>query len=164
MNRTPWLAATGAAIAIGLTLVGVAVAATPEPAATEKPETPEVEPVMTTLTGILRITTDADAHRTFAIGDTPISVGPPWYWGTNDPLTALADGDTVTVNGHMDDGTGGKADRTGVTGVPEFEVYAVNGKTIREAGKPAWAGGPKAVGSVHPGYAGWSKDKATTAP
>ena len=41
---------------------------------------------------------------------------------------------------------------------PEFEVLTVNGKTIREPGKPPWAGGPKVVGPSHPGYAGWSKN------
>jgi len=144
-----------------------AAAATPTPAKTTE-EAPEVEPANTELTGKLTIVTDADGDTEYVVGTTRVSVGPPWFWGTNHPFKGLVD-TTITVTGHMDDGTGPKKDKANGTTkvrVPEFEVYAVNGKTIREPGKPDWAGGPKKVGATHPGYAGWSKNhpKEATAP
>jgi hypothetical protein len=36
-------------------------------------------------------------------------------------------------------------------------VETVNGKALRAAGKPPWAGGPKVVGKIHPG---WKEGKA----
>ena len=129
-------------------------------------ESPDVEPANTDLTGTLTTVTDADGDTEYMIGTTRLSVGPPWFWGTNSPLAGL-NGTTVTVNGHMDDGTGSKKDKANGTTkvrVPEFEVYAVNGKTVRAPGKPPWAGGPKAVGSAHPGYAGWSKNHPGETP
>ena len=149
------------------TAVPAAAAATPTPAKTTE-EAPEVEPANTELTGKLTIVTDADGDTEYVVGTTRVSVGPPWFWGTNHPFKGLVD-TTITVTGHMDDGTGPKKDKANGTTkvrVPEFEVYAVNGKTIREPGKPDWAGGPKKVGATHPGYAGWSKNhpKEATAP
>jgi len=220
MKQTTWLAATGAAFAIGIALVGVTVAsspsplpdpsagrteeptnppaaetvepslvaepsvavpypapttaATPDPAktpATPQPaktteESPDVEPATIKLSGVLKVVTDADGDPDYAIGTTRLSVGPPWFWGTNHPFTGLV-GETITVTGHMDDGTGPKKDKAnGTTKVraPEFEVYTVNGATVREPGKPDWAGGPKRVGSTHPGYAGWSKNHPKETP
>ena len=58
----------------------------------------------------------------------------------------------------MKSGNPAKANAKAKDSGPEFEVLAVNGKTIREPGKPPWAGGPKVVGPSHPGYAGWSKN------
>jgi hypothetical protein len=211
MKQTTWLAATGAAFAIGLALVGVAVASSPSPMpdpsagrpeepttapavetvepsvvvepsvasetfvavpysapttapanapATSQPtktteEAPDVEPANTELTGELTVVTDADGDTEYMVGTTRVSVGPSWFWGTNHPFAGLTG--QVTVTGHMDDGTGPTKDTANGTTkvrVPEFEVYAVNSKTIREPGKPDWAGGPKRVGSSHPGYAG----------
>ncbi len=151
MRTTPWLVATSAAFALGLAAFGVAAAASPTPAPAA--ETPDVEPAPTPLTGVLKTVQDADGDTEYLIGTTSISVGPSWFWGTNHPLSGLTG--TVTVTGHMDDGTGAKNDKdTTKVHVPEFEVYTVNGETIRKAGKPAWAGGPKAVGATHPGYRG----------
>ena len=153
MRKTPWLVATGAAFALGIMVFGVAAAASPTPTATE---TPEVEPANTNLTGTLTTVEDADGDTEYMIGTTRISVGPSWFWGTNNPLAGMVD-TTVTVTGHLDDGTGPTKDTASTTTkvhVPEFEVYAVGDKTVRAAGKPAWAGGPKAVGAAHPGYGG----------
>jgi hypothetical protein len=129
-------------------------------------DAPDVEPANTELTDKLTVVTDADGDTEYMVGTTRVSVGPPWFWGTNHPFKGLVD-TTVTVTGHMDDGTGPKKDKangTTTVRVPEFEVYAVNGKTIREPGKPDWAGGPKKVGATHPGYAGWSKNHPKETP
>ena len=42
-------------------------------------------------------------------------------------------------------------------GSTEVEVKTVDGKAVREPGKPPWAGGWKVVGKDHPG---WSQEKA----
>ena len=135
----------------------------PKPAATPKPAkaaaTPEADEVITTLKGVLSAKADADGDVHYYIGDVRLSVGPPWFWGTKHPLKALV-GQTITVTGHMESGNPAKAKANGKAkdSGPEFEVLTVNGKTIREPGKPPWAGGPKVVGPSHPGYAGWSKN------
>ena len=45
-------------------------------------------------------------------------------------------------------------------GGTSVDVQSVDGKQIREPGKPPWAGGPMVVGKDHPG---WSQDKADRA-
>ncbi len=130
-------------------------AATPKPA---KPtETPDAAEVITTLTGTLTTKTGADGDVGYYIGDAELSVGPPWFWGDKHPLKGLV-GQTITVTGHVETGNPAKANAKAKDSGPEFEVLTVNGKTIREPGKPPWAGGPKVVGPSHPGYAGWSKN------
>jgi hypothetical protein len=74
-------------------------------------------------------------------------VGPPWWWGDDHPLKGLV-GKTVTVAGERADGAA------------DVDVFIVDGKTLREAGRPPWAGGWKAVGERHPGWAQWKADKA----
>jgi len=129
------------------------------PATTEAPETPET---VTTLTGLLTAATDADGDADYSIKKVRVSVGPPWFWGDKHPLAGLV-GTSVTVTGYMETSTSTKAsDKAKDTG-PEFEVLSVNGKAVRDQGKPPWAGGPKAVGASHPGYAGWSKAKGNSA-
>lgn len=128
-------------------------AATPKPA--EATDTPDADEVLTTLKGVLTTKKDAEGDVDYYIGDVQMSVGPPWFWGAKHPLTSLV-GQTITVTGHMETGNPAKANAKDVG--PEFEVLTVNGKTIREPGKPPWAGGPKVVGPSHPGYAGWSKN------
>jgi hypothetical protein len=39
-----------------------------------------------------------------------------------------------------------------------LSVDTVDGKAIRAAGKPPWAGGPWVVGSSHPGWKDWMAD------
>jgi hypothetical protein len=156
MKKTPWLVATSAAIGLGIAIFGVAAAASPPPTKTTTTATPEVEPVNTPLTGVLKTTKDAEGDTEYMIGTTRVSVGPSWFWGTRNPFAGLV-GKTVTVSGHLDSGTGPTKDTATSAPkvhVPEFEVYAVNDKTVRAPGKPAWAGGPKAVGAAHPGYGG----------
>ena len=132
-------------------------AATPEPA--KATGTPDADEVVTTLSGVLSTKADADGDVDYYIGDVRLSVGPPWFWGDKHPLTGLV-GKTITVTGHMETGNPAKAKANAKAkdNGPEFEVLTVNGTTVREPGKPPWAGGPKVVGPSHPGYAGWSKN------
>lgn len=132
-------------------------AATPKPA--KAAETPEADEVITTLKGVLTTKQDADGDVGYYIDDVRLSVGPPWFWGDKHPLAGLV-GQAITVTGHMETGNPdkAKANAKAKDSGPEFEVLTVNAKTIREPGKPPWAGGPKAVGPSHPGYAGWSKN------
>ena len=108
-------------------------------------ETPEV-PI--TLHGTIAATTDTEGDPGFSLtsGGTTygLEVGPPWFWGANNPLAKYA-GKTVTVTGETH------------TGSTDVDVLTVDGTVIREPGKPPWAGGWKVVGSAHPG---WSQEKA----
>jgi hypothetical protein len=131
--------------------------ASPQPAQTEeggggKPDkankgnkTPEV-PI--TLRGTVAMATDAKGRPTFSLtsGGTTyeLEAGPPWFWGTNNPLAKFA-GKTVTITGETH------------VGATDVDVLAVDGAAIRAAGKPPWAGGWKVVGDKHPG---WSQAKA----
>jgi hypothetical protein len=141
-------------------------AATAKPAATPKPAkvSDETEGPIETLTGTLGTRTDADGDLEYVLNGVELSVGPPWYWGTKNPLEPYV-GKSVSVTGRMEtDPPSTKANgKANNADGPEFEVYAVNGTTVRAEGKPPWAGGPKAVGERHPGYAGWSNGKADKA-
>jgi hypothetical protein len=74
-----------------------------------------------------------------------LSAGPSWYWGDNNPLKAYV-GQSVTVVG------------TTHAGDTELDVESINGKALREGGKPPWAGGPWVVGKTHPGWKAWMAD------
>ena len=74
-----------------------------------------------------------------------LSSGPPWFWGDKNPLAAFV-GKSVTVAG------------TTRAGDAEVDVQTVDGKAIREPGKPPWAGGPWVVGPTHPGWKDWMAD------
>ena len=95
--------------------------------------------------------TDADGDTVYTLTASgtvyDLHVGPPWWWGENHPLKALV-GDTVTVTGERAEGSN------------DVDVFTADGKTLREPGKPPWAGGWKAVGEKHPGWAQWKVDKA----
>jgi hypothetical protein len=120
------------------------------PAASEKPgKGPKAskEPeVAVTLRGVVAATTDADGKTTYSMttgGKTvTLDAGPSWFFGDKHPLAAYV-GKTVTIVG------GQRGD--------EVDVETVDGTRLRAEGKPAWAGGWKAVGSGHPG---WSQAKA----
>jgi hypothetical protein len=75
-----------------------------------------------------------------------LSVGPPWWWGDASPLAAVK-GKVVTIDGEQEDGS------------DEVDVLAIDGKAVREPGRPPWAGGWKVVGPKHPGWAQWKVDK-----
>jgi hypothetical protein len=102
-----------------------------------------------TLTGIVGTTTDGQgrAHYTLVSGGKTyeLSDGPPWFWGDKNPLKAYV-GKSVRVTGEMEaEGT-------------EIDVQTVDGKAIRDPGKPPWAGGPWVVGPRHPGWKPWMAD------
>jgi hypothetical protein len=43
-------------------------------------------------------------------------------------------------------------------GDTELDAETVDGKALREPGKPPWAGGPWVVGESHPGWKDWMAD------
>jgi hypothetical protein len=110
------------------------------------PKTPEVD---VTVEGTVQQSTDDKGRPTFtltAAGKTwELSAGPPWYWGDKNPLKAFV-GKSVKIAGSTHEGS------------TELDVETVDGTAIRAAGKPPWAGGPWAVGSIHPGGKPWMAD------
>jgi hypothetical protein len=115
------------------------------------PKAEKVAKSPVTLTGRVgtRTDTDDDTVYTLTVGSTvyDLHAGPPWWWGDAHPLKSLV-GDTVTVTGEKPENAN------------EVDVQTVDGKTIREPGKPPWAGGWKAVGEKHPGWSQAKADKA----
>jgi hypothetical protein len=150
----------GLVLASGVALLVIAIpvlAASPSPsggaANSEKPgkvekadKAPET-PV--SLTGTVQQSSDADGRPTYTVtvnGKTwTLSAGPPWFWGDKNPLKAYV-GKSVTVAG------------TTHAGEAEIDVETVDGKALREPGKPPWAGGPWVVGPTHPGWKDWMAD------
>jgi hypothetical protein len=118
---------------------------------TDKARQPKVAELAVTLTGKVGTRTDTDGATvyTLTVGATvyDLHVGPPWWWGENHPLKGLV-GKTVTITGERAEGSAA------------VDVFTVDGKTLREPGKPPWAGGWKVVGPKHPGWAQWKADKA----
>ncbi len=100
------------------------------------------------LRGTVSAVTDEDGRTTYRLTSAgtvyELEVGPPWFWGADHPLKPYI-GKTVTITGEQ---------RAGTT---EIDVLQVDGKAIREPGRPPWAGGWRHVGSSHPG---WSQEKA----
>lgn len=96
-----------------------------------------------TLTGTVASSEDGKGRPTFTMtvgGVTwELSDGPKWFWGAKNPLAAFV-GKSVEVVG------------TYHAGETELDVDTVDGKALRTAGKPPWAGGPKVVGKIHPGW------------
>src|SRR5215210_7165125 len=101
-----------------------------------------------TLTGTVGTSTDADGATTYTLesGGTTytLEAGPSWFHGDNHPLKAYV-GTSVTVVGEQAPDSN------------DVDVESVDGKALREPGKPPWAGGWKVVGERHPG---WSQEKA----
>lgn len=101
-----------------------------------------------TISGTVEKSTDANGNSTFTLRDGgttyTLDAGPPWFFGDDHPLQPFV-GESVTVDGEVAEGS------------TDVDVTSVNGTALREAGKPPWAGGWKAVGEAHPG---WSQDKA----
>lgn len=108
-----------------------------------------------TLTGTVVKTTDGKGRPTFTLtvgGVTwELSAGPKWYWGDKNPLAAFV-GTSVKVTG------------THHEGETQLDVETVDGKALRVAGKPPWAGGPKVQGERHPGWKAWKADKVKNKP
>jgi hypothetical protein len=96
-----------------------------------------------TMTGTVATAVDEKGRPTYTMvvdGVTwELSAGPKWFWGANNPLAAYV-GKAVEVAG------------TYHAGENDLDVETVDGKALRAAGRPPWAGGPKVVGSSHPGW------------
>jgi hypothetical protein len=96
-----------------------------------------------TLTGTIASSEDGKGRPTFSmtVGGLvwELSAGPKWFWGANNPLAPYV-GDSVEVVG------------TYHAGETTLSVDSVDGKTLRAAGRPDWAGGPKRIGGRHPGF------------
>lgn len=129
-----------AGLAAILLMVAPVLGANPSPKPAKADKGPELT---TTLTGTVASSVDAKGRTTYTMvvdGVTwKLSAGPKWYWGANNPLAAYV-GKTVEVSG------------TYRAGENDLGVATVDGKALRPAGKPPWAGGPKVVGSSHPGW------------
>ncbi|HYH92675.1 MAG TPA: hypothetical protein VD763_05890 [Candidatus Saccharimonadales bacterium] len=140
----------GAAVVPALGAPGRQAAPAPEAAAPsnkpDKVKTPEID---VTVTGTVTQGTDGKGRPTFAItanGTTwTLSAGPSWFWGDDNPLEASV-GTSVTVAGSHHEGS------------TDLSVDTVDGKALRAAGKPPWAGGPFVVGATHPGWKAWMAD------
>ena len=108
----------------------------------------KVEKVPITISGTVDVATDENGKDAYTLRDGgttyTLEAGPSWFFGNDHPLKAYV-GESVTVEGEVAEGS------------TEVDVISINGTALREAGKPAWAGGWKVVGEAHPG---WSQDKA----
>ena len=126
-----------------------------------KAKAPKAPELTITLSGTVVQTTDAKGRATFEMtvdGTTwELSAGPKWWHaGGSHPLAAYA-GKSVQVTGSHREGS------------TDVDVATVDGKALRSAGRPPWAGGPKATGERHPGFKAWKgqgaagqgKDKGT---
>ena len=152
MKRRPIvlvLALAVLALLIALPALGAEPSPTPDgPGNSEKAKKAKVEKDPITLNGTVASSTDAEGRSTYTIqsGGTTytLEAGPSWFFGDDHPLKPFV-GDSVTIVGEK------AADST------EVDVTTVNGTTLREGGKPPWAGGWKRVGEGHPG---WTQEKA----
>ncbi|HEY0071951.1 MAG TPA: hypothetical protein VGE04_18475 [Chloroflexia bacterium] len=161
-----WAALGATLVVLALLLSGSSAQAKPnQPKPPKPPKTPEA---VITATGMLVVET-ADGKKSYLLKNGSgatlyrLSAGPPWYYANGAyPLDKYAN-QQVTVRGVVEakNGNGnGKAKNKGNAAaqqpqstVPELEVYAINGETIRGPGKPPWAGGPK-NNPNHPGNNG----------
>jgi hypothetical protein len=128
-----------------------------ESAEPEKPDKPEKGPKEhkdkapeqeITISGTVTTGADAEGETVYRMqsGGTTyvLEAGPKWFFGDDYPLKPYA-GKHVTIVGELAEGS------------TEVDVVSVDGKQLREPGKPPWAGGWKKVGEKHPG---WSEEKA----
>lgn len=144
------LATIAVAGAVGIPVIASAAQPSEPPGQTKPEKSPKGPKVDATVRGKLVAGTDDKGRPTFTItasGRTwEISAGPKWFFGDDSPLKAYV-GKTVTVVG------------THREGDTDLSADTINGKELRAAGKPPWAGGPRAVGERHPGWKGWKGDK-----
>jgi hypothetical protein len=138
-----------AVLAVLVALPALAASPSPGPGNSENAKNKDKAPkTPVTLTGTVAAATDADGKTVYTLrsGGTTytLEAGPAWFHGDKHPLKAYV-GKSVTV-------VGGKAGASN-----DVDVESVDGKALREPGKPPWAGGWKVVGEGHPG---WSQAKA----
>jgi hypothetical protein len=140
------------AVCAVLAVIAIPVlAASPAPSGTagapvKGPKASEAPEVTVTLHGAIAAAKATDGETTYTMtvagATVRLDAGPHWFFGAKDPLAPYV-GKTVTITGS----------RQG----DDVDVETVDGVQLRAPGKPPWAGGWKAVGSIHPG---WSQDKA----
>ncbi len=140
----------GLAAVLAFAVPVIAADASPEPGPPGRENKPPKGPeVAVTVRGEVTASTDEKgrpAYTLTASGTTwELSAGPKWFWGTSSPLAAHA-GTSVTVVGTHREGS------------TDLDVDTIDGAAIREAGRPAWAGGPSWVGQKHPGWKAWKLD------
>ena len=132
-----------ALVAVTVLLLVVAL-----PVLATKPEGAGKDTSPITLNGTVELTTDADGREIYTLLDGgktyTLEAGPAWFFGDHYPLKPYV-GKQVTIEGEA------------AAGSTDVEVVSVDGTRLREAGKPPWAGGWRAVGAAHPG---WSQAKA----
>ena len=146
--------ATSAFTAAPSTTAAPASTAAPAPAGsgTDGDEEKDAEPDEAgappiTLTGVVGVDASEKHPRyTLTVGSLvyQLETGPWWFWGDLHPLAPFV-GKAATIRGEAE-------------GEHGIEVFSANGTTIREAGKPPWAGGPFVVGERHPGWKPWMAD------
>jgi hypothetical protein len=129
-----------AALAAIMLIAAPVLGANPSPKPAKADKGPEIAK---TMSGTVASAVDEKGRTSYTMvvdGVTwELSAGPKWFWGANSPLAAYV-GKTVEVTG------------TYHAGKNDLDVATVDGKALRAAGKPPWAGGPKVVGSSHPGW------------
>lgn len=133
------------------TIVALPTLAADPPAPTEKPAKPEKvdkgpkAPI--SISGTISAAAGADGVAVYSVtsGGTTyqLDAGPAWFHGDKHPLKAFV-GKSVKVDGTRREGS------------TEIDVDTIDGKALRAAGKPPWAGGWKKVGDAHPG---WTQEK-----
>jgi hypothetical protein len=153
-------ASLSALLALG-SLPGVIVAQDPEPQ-------DEPTDTRTTMGTIVAVVEDGRTVYYLDAGDGSelilLMYGPSWFWGPLNPLDGLV-GQEITVGGQLRDGMPNEhasdTAKEQAAKTPKIKVRSIGGE--KRKGKPAWAGGPEAVGESHPGHAGWSKGQAAKA-
>ena len=129
-----------AGLAAILLIAAPVLGANPSPKPAKADKGPEIAK---TMSGTVATSLDEKGRATYTMvvdGVTwELSAGPKWFWGASNPLAAYV-GKSVQVTG------------TYHAGKNELDVVTVDGKALRAEGKPPWAGGPKVVGSSHPGW------------
>jgi len=155
-RRLPLLVAIVAILAIGVPVV-TAADPSPKPGPSERAAKPAKGPrVEVTLSGTINRTTDDKGRPTFTLtsGGTTytLSAGPKWFYGTGGGPLATYAGKNVEIHGWKREGT------------TDVSVDTVDGARLLPTGRPAWAGGPKALGERHPGFKPWKADGADGFP
>jgi hypothetical protein len=171
-NVARWAGLTFGLLLMCLLAVGVQEAQAKGPKPNKAQKTPEA---VITATGRLVIAT-VGSEKAYTLQDATgvklyyLEAGPRWYYGSSTyPLDKYAN-QQVTVVGVVEGAkqnkaanpkanpNASKAKQGKPADAPTLEVYTINGETIRGAGKPPWAGGPKNVPN-HPGSRGKGHNK-----
>lgn len=137
-------------VAVTGSVLGADASAAPVPPGQAKEKPKKGPEIAVTVRGTVAASTDDKGRPEYSVtasGTTwSLSAGPKWFWGTTSPLAEYV-GDSVTIVGTHREGSA------------DLDVATVDGTAVREAGRPAWAGGPSWAGQRHPGWKPWKADK-----